>query len=474
MSLSARDGDADDAIPSNSQSSSSGLGNKTVHRSNSCKKPPDSAAAMNEQYHPSEDVIEVDKRVPPDTRSAHVRPLKSILRNSSMYEHEDRTREGDESYPYPYPYLYRSFASDPKGKGKAKEYRTDAVESFYPPFPSDSQGRDKGREQSRKDDVNVYHPQQSSDSKGKAKANEHYSSTREDPYGWKTPLSQAEASSSLGGDRDARSVKKEKTRRHDQHATFIPTLGYKVKSGMAGPRPPTPGIIMRDPTFQDEFAPAKNRYSDRSRHSQSDTIHAKNLQIPKIQVKTKLSELLACGPSHYPSIDWDVTLPVPLAKKWTVQGYCVPLSKADLCLNAVDPPVSELFIFTAQLNSPLSVVLDQWGPIHIQVLPSLTIQDILQGIHRYFSKCLTLSDVQELDDGAVERVFGSRHKRSIAARKTDSDRANVIASTEPLRADELDGYLNYAGLEMDSDFPQSKTLYLKFENRTLKRRREGW
>lgn len=395
---SARD-NAGDAKRSRRQSSSSVIESTTVDQSTSHQNPPSSLEVKDKPYGTYGRSVEMDKRVPPDTRSPHVRPLKSILRKPVIQQVE-------------LPSCCR--APDYKGNGKDKERKKGEV-------PASSLSR-------------------ASDLKGKGKEGEQVVWSRDGPSDKKT-----------------------------SDPAFI---SNKENSEMSAPRPPTPGTIMRDPNFEDKSAPAHNRHHQpRSLPVQPDKKNSDNFRR---EARMRLNPLLLNAMPNFPALDWDITLPVPRAKKWTPQCYCVPLSRADLHETAVDPPISELYIFTDKHRSPAaSFAFSQWGPIHIHprahkddsmVLPFVTTGDILQGIHQYFSTHLTTSEMQRLKREMVAGAFKSRSERSAAASRTDSERANEIASAEPLRADELFGHLNYGGLEMGSDFLKSKMLYLKLDS----------
>lgn len=374
-------------------------------------------------------LIEQERRVPPDTRLPHVRPLKSILRNSGKQEEDDRLPN-------------RASEREPNEKGRSEKQTTNISSPVAPlpvipppviPPPAPDLGR-SGKEREQRTDnavVPASSPRQTSKSKGKERM-------RDVPPGWIIP-------------------------------TPCCNGGYQGETRSAGrrARPPTPGTILRNPNYNDEFAPAASRHSDSPESSRSERVPSERHEDEII-----LNELLSTSYPQYMAIEWDITLPPRLGKKRSQRGYD-DMPEYDLLCSAVDPPVMELFVFTdSKHRSPVSIAFGQWGPIRIQAtrkdqagqLIGVLIGDVLFGIHEYFSKALTQSEGQNLDTETRERVLASRNERAMAIRRTEPERAKMIASRVPVRADKLFGFFYYEALELDPDFSKSKTLYLKLRN----------
>jgi hypothetical protein len=167
--------------------------------------------------------------------------------------------------------------------------------------------------------------------------------------------------------------------------------------------------------------------------------------------------------SNYPSIDWNICLPLSSAFKWIGPNAKGPIRFETL---AISPPVREVRIFARKENGALSLVLAKFGPIKVASKDDLTIGHILAEIRNYFHTPLHVREMDSLT--ADVRNYVSRSYK----RRWDSQDKDVmgelwpkLAYWGPIRADMLFSFFQYAGLQMDERFAETRRLYLTLENR---------
>ncbi|KAF8889548.1 hypothetical protein CPB84DRAFT_1964042 [Gymnopilus junonius] len=180
---------------------------------------------------------------------------------------------------------------------------------------------------------------------------------------------------------------------------------------------------------------------------------------------------------EYPLIDWNITHRLHHAKMTVRPGKTEQLDMNKIAIYP-DPPF--VYITTLNLSSALQDVLNRWGPIIIRPRKSadkseslpFTLGDILQALHRYFNTYLSREEVKALSSEENVAMRGSGSKRWRAAHESyklgwsEKDDRDLLSDISEgyVRADFLDGHLYFGGLQILSNFHETKTLYLILEN----------
>lgn len=164
--------------------------------------------------------------------------------------------------------------------------------------------------------------------------------------------------------------------------------------------------------------------------------------------------------SRYPSIDWNITLPIGSARLWMSPKHKTMI---DFSQFAIVPPVRTVTIVARKAASPLGLALKIWGPIQIKAEEQLTIGSILKEIKKFFDTPIQESDRKLMDRYLLQSIPASNSKRW----KTQEDDRAVWGKSvqiEVCRADTLFENFQYGGLKLDKDFRSNRKIELTLEN----------
>jgi len=175
----------------------------------------------------------------------------------------------------------------------------------------------------------------------------------------------------------------------------------------------------------------------------------------------QLAPTLIPDVSQYPSIDWDITLPVESARLLTSPK---DRTKVDFSQLAVYPPVRTVYIVARKAATPLGLALQRWGPIDVKSDKPLTIGDILNEIWIYFDTPIHSDEQRRLDKFLREKARVSNEKRWENARAHDREVWPELSHRAMRRVDTLFDNFQYGGLGLDEDFQRNRTIELTLEN----------
>ena len=212
--------------------------------------------------------------------------------------------------------------------------------------------------------------------------------------------------------------------------------------------PQTPGPVRRYPS---EPAEGTEYFSDPTDPYQLG---------PTPTLPYHLMETLVPNVSKYPSIDWNITLPIASARLWMSPKH---KTEIDLSQFAIVPPVRTVTIVARKPASPLGLALKLWGPINIKAEEHLTFGSLLKEIKKYFDIPIRDSDRKLMDRYLRESIRASNSKRW----KTQEDDRAVWGKSvqiEVCRADTLFENFQYAGLMLHKDFRDNRRIELTLEN----------
>ncbi|KIM45597.1 hypothetical protein M413DRAFT_344306 [Hebeloma cylindrosporum] len=170
--------------------------------------------------------------------------------------------------------------------------------------------------------------------------------------------------------------------------------------------------------------------------------------------------------SQYPSIDWNITLPIETARLWMSPKH---KTRVDFSPFAIIPPVRTVTIVASKAASPLGLVFNIWGPINIKAKEPLTIGSLLNEIKKYFDTPIREVDKEYMDAHMQKNMLESNSKR---CKTQEGERALYGKSVQihVCRADTLFQNFQYGGLRLHDDFPINRKIELTLENGSIKYR----